>query len=216
MEVKRQHDDRDPHGNTPVLHAGAPVADARLVLVMLHGRGAAADDMLGLAAELRIDDIAFLAPQAEGHAWYPNRFMEPIASNEPWLTSALARVETLIASVGSEGVPVERVALLGFSQGACLALEFAARHARRYAAVIALSGGVIGPPGTPRDYPGAFDGTPVFFGCSDIDSHIPVERVRESAEIFRRMGAAVDERIYPRMGHTVNTDEIEAVRALLT
>jgi len=215
VEVKRQHDDRDPHGHTPVLHAGTPVAQARLVLVMLHGRGAAADDMLGLAAELRIDDVTYLAPQAEGYAWYPNRFMEPIASNEPWLTSALAKIESLIAAAGGEGISPERVALLGFSQGACLASEFAARHARRYAAVIALSGGVIGPPDTPRDYPGAFDGTPAFFGCSDIDPHIPVERVRESAEIFRRMGAAVDERIYPRMGHTVNRDELDAVRAVL-
>ena len=205
----------DPHGDQPVLHAGAPLAGARLAAIMVHGRGAGADDMLGLAAQLRMDDVAFLAPQAAEYAWYPNRFMAPIASNEPWLTSALKRIERLIAAADAEGVGAERVVLIGFSQGACLASEFAARHARRYAAVIALSGGVIGPPGTPRDYAGAFDGTPAFFGCSDIDPHIPVERVRESADIFRRMGAAVDERIYPRMGHTVNTDELDAVRALL-
>lgn len=205
----------DPHKEQPVLHAGAPVADARLVAIMVHGRGAGAEDMLGLAAQLRMEDVAFLAPQASDATWYPNRFMSPLASNEPWLTSALKKIDNLVAAAGAEGVGPERVALLGFSQGACLVSEFAARHARRYAAVIALSGGVIGPAGTPRDYAGAFDGTPAFFGCSDIDPHIPVERVRESAEVFRRMGAAVDERIYPGMGHTVNRDELDAVRALL-
>lgn len=207
--------DLDPHGRQPVLHAGAPLAGARLVVMMAHGRGAGADDMIGLAGALGVADVAFLAPQAAGHAWYPNRFMEPIASNEPWLTSALRRLESLVAEAAAAGFGAERVALAGFSQGACLSLEFAARHARRYAAVIGLSGGLIGPVGTPRDYAGAFDGTPVFLGCSDIDPHIPVERVRESAEVFRRMGAAVDERIYPGMGHTVNQDEIDAVRALL-
>src|SRR5687768_10359640 len=156
---------------------------------MVHGRGAGAEDMLGLAGELRLDDVAFLAPQAAEHTWYPNRFMAPIESNEPWLTSALRRIETLIAAAGEAGIGPERIAIAGFSQGACLASEFAARNARRYRAVIALSGGVIGPPGTPRDYAGTFDGTPAFFGCSDIDPHIPVERVRESAEIYRRMGA---------------------------
>lgn len=205
----------DPHGDQPVLRAGAALAGARLAAILVHGRGAGADDMLGLAAELRLDDVAFLAPQAAEYTWYPNRFMSPIASNEPWLTSALKKVESLIAAAGAAGIGPERVVLLGFSQGACLASEFAARHARRYAAVIALSGGVIGPPETPRDYAGSFDGTPAFFGCSDVDPHIPVGRVRESAEIYRRMGAAVDERIYPRMGHTVNRDELDAVRALL-
>lgn len=205
----------DPHGATPVLQAGAELAGARLALVMLHGRNAGAEDMLGLAREIAIGDIAYLAPQAADHAWYPNRFMEPIASNEPWLTSALAKVGAVIDAAVAGGVPADRVALIGFSQGACLALEFAARHARRYAAVIALSGGVIGPDGTPRDYAGSFDGTPAFLGCSDIDAHIPVERVHESAAIFDRMGARVDKRIYPGMGHTVNQDELDAVRALL-
>ena len=208
--------DLDPHGRQPVLHAGAPLAAARLVVIMAHGRGADAGDMIGLAGALGVSDVAFFAPQAAGHAWYPNRFMEPIASNEPWLTSALRKLESLVAEAAAAGFGADRVALAGFSQGACLSLEFAARHARRYAAIAGLSGGLIGPAGTPRDYTGAFDGTPVFLGCSDIDPHIPVDRVRESAEVFRRMGAAVDERIYPRMGHAVNQDEIDAVRALLT
>ncbi len=206
----------DPHAAQPVLRAGVTLSKARLAVIMAHGRGAAADDMLGLAGALRVADVAFLAPQAAEYAWYPNRFMEPLDSNEPWLTSALAKLQHLVGEAASAGLGPDRIVLIGFSQGACLSLEFAARHAQRYAAVIALSGGLIGPPGTPRDYPGSFAGTPAFFGCSDIDPHIPLARVQESADVFRRMGAAVDERIYPNMGHTVNPDEISAVRQLLT
>jgi predicted esterase len=136
--------------------------------------------------------------------------------NAPGLASGLRVIEELLGVVASEGIPARRVVLMGFSQGACLAQEFAARHARRYAAVVGLSGGLIGPPGTPREYAGSFDGTPVLLGCSDIDPHIPVERVHESAGVFARMGALVDTRIYPRLGHTVNADEIEAVRGLLS
>ncbi|MEX2270347.1 MAG: dienelactone hydrolase family protein [Vicinamibacterales bacterium] len=205
----------DPHGAQPVLHAGVPLGDARLAVIMVHGRGAGADDMLGLAAALRVPDVAYLAPQAAGNTWYPYPFMTAMERNEPGLSSGLAKIGALVAATGAEGMPPERVVLLGFSQGACLSLEFAARHARRYAAVVALSGGLIGPHGTPRDYPGSFEGTPAFLGCSDVDPHIPIDRVHEAAEVFRRMQADVDERIYPRMGHTVNADEIAAVRALL-
>lgn len=206
----------DPHGAQPVLQAGATLGDARLAVIMVHGRGAGAEDMIGLAGELRVPDVAYLAPQAAGHTWYPYPFMSPLDRNEPGLTSGLAKLGSLIAAAGAEGLGPARVVLLGFSQGACLSLEFAARNARRYAAVVALSGGLIGAPGTPRDYAGSFEGTPAFFGCSDIDPHIPLGRVNESADVFRRMGAAVDERIYPRMGHTVNAGELAAVRALLT
>ena len=156
------------------------------------------------------------APEAAGFSWYPYSFLAPIPQNEPHLSSALRLIATLVDDIVAAGLPHERVGVIGFSQGACLSLEFAARHARRYAAVIALSGGLIGPPGTPRDYHGTMDGSPVLLGCSDIDPHIPVERVRESADVFRRIGAAVDERIYPRMGQTVNGDELRAVQALLT
>ena len=204
-----------PHQHQPVLTLGPSPAEARLAAILIHGRGASAEDILGLAHELAIPDIAFLAPQAADHTWYPYSFLSKIEQNEPGLTSALQVIEGLIAQLGEQGVPLERIALMGFSQGACLTLEFAARHARRYAAIAAFSGGVIGPPGTPRNYAGSFDGTPTFLGCSDIDPHIPVERVRESAEIYRRMGAAVDERIYPRMGHTINQDEIDSVKLLL-
>lgn len=204
---------RDPHGGQPVQHFGAPLDRARLVAVFLHGRGASPEDILGIAAALDTDDVAYLAPQAADNTWYPYSFLSPIPQNEPGITSAIQVIATL---VGAAGVPSERVAILGFSQGGCLALEFAARHAQRYAAIVGLSGGLIGPPGTPRDYAGSLNGTPVLLGCSDIDPHIPLERVRESAGVFRRMGALVDERIYPRMGHTVNEDELRAVRALMT
>ncbi|MEO8520075.1 MAG: dienelactone hydrolase family protein [Acidobacteriota bacterium] len=207
-------DAHDPHRGQPVLRYGPRPSDARCAVVLVHGRGDSAEGILGLAKEVALDDVAWLAPQAAGSTWYPYSFLSPMEQNEPKLTSALAAVGAAVDRLASEGVSADRVVLMGFSQGACLSLEYAARQPRRYAAVIALSGGLIGPPGTPRDYPGTLGATPVFLGCSDIDAHIPVERVRESAEVFRRMGAQVDERIYPGMGHTVNADEIEAVRAL--
>src|SRR4051794_13913071 len=181
----------DPHAGQPVLALGPPPREARLGLILVHGRGASAEDILGIAQELQLSDVACLAPQAAGHTWYPNSFLSPIARNEPGITSGLGVIERLIASLGDDGIGPERIALLGFSQGACLSLEFAARHARRYAGVFGLSGGLIGPPGPARDYAGSCDGTPVFLGCSDIDPHIPLERVHETAEVFRRLGARV-------------------------
>src|SRR6478735_701455 len=178
---------QDPHAGQPVLRAGSPVADARLVAIMIHGRGASAENILQLAREFHAADIAYLAPQAAGSTWYPYSFLSPIEQNEPGISSGLRVIAGLVAELGRAGVPASRVGVLGFSQGACLSLEFAARHADRYAAVVGLSGGLIGPPGTPRDYVGSLGGTPVFLGCSDIDPHIPVERVRESGTVFRRL-----------------------------
>ena len=204
-----------PHGGGLVLTQGPAPASARRALILVHGRGGSAEDILSLAYEVRLEGVACLAPQAHGHTWYPYSFLSPIPQNEPGLSSGLRVLSELVERLGAEGLPPDRVALLGFSQGACLCLEFAARHARRYAAVIGLSGGLIGPPGTPRDYGGSLDGTPVFLGCSDVDAHIPVERVHESAEVFRRLGGAVDARIYPGMGHTISRDELDAVQALM-
>ena len=211
MEMRTQ----DPHANQPVLEAGAPIAKARLVAIMLHGRGASAQDILGLSQEFSARDVAYLAPQAAGNTWYPYSFLMPIEQNEPALSSALRLIDSLVASLRQKNFPPEKIVLMGFSQGACLSLEFAARHAQRYAAIAAFSGGLIGPPGTRRDYAGSFAGTPVFMGCSDVDPHIPVERVHESADVFTRMSALTDKRIYPRMAHTIIADEIEAVDALL-
>ena len=204
-----------PHEGQPVLRRGAALADARIAVILVHGRGDSAAGILGLADAFEVPDVAWVAPQAAGHTWYPHSFLAPIEHNEPGITSGLGIIESLLGRLNDEGISPDRTALMGFSQGACLAQEFAARHARRYHAIVGLSGGLIGPPGTPRDYGGSLDGTPVFLGCSDIDPHIPLERVHESALVFKHMGAEVDERIYPRMGHTVNEDEVRAVQALL-
>jgi predicted esterase len=198
-----------------VARAGRSLREAETAVVMVHGRGATAESILTLAEEVGQPELAYVAPQAPGHTWYPQSFLAPIERNEPYLSSALRTLEEVVAELAAAGIPPERTVLLGFSQGACLSLEFAARHAQRFAGVVALSGGLIGPPGTPREYAGDFDGTPVFLGCSDRDPHVPAERVHESADVFRRMGARVTERIYPGLGHTVNQDELSWVADLL-
>jgi predicted esterase len=205
----------DPHAGQPGQRSGASPKDARLVAIVLHGRGASAEDILGLAHQLSASDIAYVAPQAAGSTWYPYSFLAPIAQNEPWLGSALRMVAGLVDDLVQQGIPAERLVVMGFSQGACLTLEFAARHARRYAAVVAFTGGLIGPPATPRNYTGDFAGTPIFIGSSDVDPHVPLKRVQESTAVFRRMGATVDERIYPGMAHTINADELQAASTLL-
>ncbi len=205
----------DPHSGQPVLSAGRALADADVAMILVHGRGASAEDILGLAGELDSPDVAYLAPQAAGHTWYPYSFLAPIAQNEPYLSSALALLGTVVERVTAGGIPPERLVLLGFSQGACLTLEFAARNARRYGGVVALTGGLIGPDDTPRDYAGSLAGTPVFIGSSDPDPHIPVERVASSARVLERLGASVASRLYPGMGHSVNADEIARVQAMV-
>jgi predicted esterase len=195
--------------------SGAPLATARAVVLMLHGRGGTAADVLALAELFQLSDLAYLAPQAPGSSWYPYSFLSPLERNEPALSAALTTVRDILERLKQEGVASERVFLLGFSQGGCLALEYVARHARRYAGVIGLSAGLIGPEGTPRHYQGSLAGTPVFLGCGDIDGHIPVARVRESTRVLRALDADVSERIYPGMGHTINDEEIEEVRKLL-
>jgi len=199
-----------------VVRRGPAPSAARLVAILVHGRGATPADILTVVDGVRAADIAYVAPAAPGNTWYPFSFLKPMAENEPALGSALGVLAEIVADLERQHVTSQRIALLGFSQGACLSLEFAARHARRYAAVIGLSGGVIGPPGTPRDYAGSMNDTPVFLGCSDVDPHIPLGRVHETAAVFTRLGALVDERIYPGMGHLVNRDELDVVAALLT
>lgn len=203
------------HQGQPIYAAGKPLAEAKGVLILLHGRGATAQDILSLAGELYHPELAYLAPQAAGHTWYPNSFLMPLAQNEPYLSSALQRISEVVAQVEAAGIPAERMILGGFSQGACLSSEFVARNARRYGGLLVFSGGLIGPPGTPRTYAGALTDMPIFLGCSDVDFHIPKERVLESADVLRRMGAQVTAKLYPNLGHTIVEDELDHARQIV-
>jgi len=204
-----------PHQGQPLLVAGEPLESARAAMIMVHGRGATAHDILSLTADLHQPGFGYLAPQAAGNTWYPNSFLAPIPSNEPGLSSGLAVIASILEQLAVANISAERTIILGFSQGACLSLEYVARNARRYGGVVGLSGGLIGPDGTPRDYPGSLAGTPVFLGCSDVDPHVPKERVQQSAEVLQRLGGNVTARLYPRMGHTVNRDELRFVQTMM-
>ena len=206
---------QDPHQGQTVRMAGAPLDKAQAAMLMVHGRGASAEDILTLAKEFDQPRFAYLAPQAATRTWYPNRFLVPLEQNEPWLSSAFSFVGDVFTEIINAGIPPERMMLLGFSQGACLALEFAARNAQRYGGVVGLSGALIGPDDTPRDYKGSLEGTPVFLGCSDVDFHVPKERVNESAEVLGRLGGKVTKRLYPNFDHSVNQDEIDFVRGMM-
>jgi phospholipase/carboxylesterase len=202
-----------PHEGQPVLQVGEPLDRAGAAMVLLHGRGASARDILTVAEELMSPGWTFIAPQARDGTWYPYPFTAPLESNQPWLGSALRVLADQVASIEA-AIPLPRVILLGFSQGACLTLEFAARNARRYGGIVGLSGGLIGPDIGPRSYPGSLDGTPMFLGCSDVDPHIPKERVEHAAEVLRKLGGQVTARLYPGMGHAINQDELDFVRRM--
>ncbi len=204
----------DPHAGQPVRAWGAPLEEARALLILLHGRGASASDMQTLMQAAAGPGIAGLAPEARTNTWYPQRFIAPLEANELWLSSALAVVDRLVEQAESAGISRGRVIVAGFSQGACLALEYAARNPARYGGVIGFSGGLIGPEGSAFDYPGHFAGTPVFLGVSDNDPHIPLGRVQESMQVFERMGADVMARLYPGTGHQVVQDELDYLRDL--
>ena len=206
-----------PHAGQPVLHSGADDTSARAAMIMIHGRNAGPANILDLAPVLRRPDFLYVAPAAAGGTWYPYSFMFPRERNEPGISSGLAVIESLVTDLLARGFAPHQIMLLGFSQGACLTSEFSIRHPRRYGGVMALSGGLIGEPGTTWDdiTTNALEGTPVFLGCSDIDSHIPAERVLETEAVFRRLGANVIRKLYPGMGHTVIPDEIEHVQATM-
>jgi phospholipase/carboxylesterase len=196
--------------------AGAPLTRAKAAMILMHGRGASADSMLSLAEAFAAPEVAYVAPQAPANSWYPYSFLAPMQQNEPHLSRSLATIGELVERLSGQGFAAERVVLLGFSQGGCLALEFAARNAHRYGAIVGLSASLIGPEDTPRTYAGSLAGTPVFLGCSDVDAHIPMGRVQASSRILHALGGDVIERIYPSMGHTINDDEIKHVRAVLS
>jgi phospholipase/carboxylesterase len=194
---------------------GAPIVRAKAAMILMHGRGAGAESMLSLAEALAEPDMACIAPQAPDNSWYPYSFLAPIPRNEPHLSRSLATIGQLVECLSAHGLGAKRLVLFGFSQGGCLALEFAARNARRYGAIVGLSAGIVGPDSTSRTYTGSLAGTPVFLGCSDVDAHIPLSRVQETSRCLRALGGEVIERIYPGMGHAINDDEIRRVRALL-
>jgi predicted esterase len=203
------------HQGQPVLATGEPLEQAHAALLMVHGRGASAQDILSLAMEVDQPGFAYLAPQATGGAWYPYSFLEPVERNEPWLSSALSQLDQLARHIERAGVPPERVILIGFSQGACLALEFAARNSRRYGGLVGFSGGLIGAQIDHSRYNGNLEGTPVFLGCSDVDPHIPEQRVKETAKVLQQLGGEVNTKIYPGLGHTVNQDELDHLSEMM-
>ena len=205
----------DPHAATPVLAAGVPLAAARAAVVLVHGRGASAEDILGFSAPLARPGVAFLAPQAAEHTWYPQRFLAPLAVNEPWLSSALAKLAGLREDLAAAGIPDERIVWLGFSQGACLVSDYVARNPRRWGGLVAAVGGRIGPQGMAFDDPGDLARTPVYLGCGDADPHIPWPRVEESAAAFTRQNAEVTLRRYPGYPHSVHPEAVSYARRLL-
>jgi len=205
----------DPHRDQPVRHFGEPLDHAAGVVILLHGRGGTAEDILSLAQPLYNPKLAYLAPQAASHTWYPNSFMAAIETNQPWLDSALRKVEAIVEQATAAGIPPDRILLGGFSQGACLATEFVASHPRHYAGLIALTGGLIGPPDADLTHTGSLAGTPAFLGSGDPDPHVPFERVQQSAQILTDMGASVTVHRYPGRPHTITPEELDFARRLL-
>jgi phospholipase/carboxylesterase len=198
-----------------IITAGRPITQADKALILVHGRGGRAGDILFLADELSVGDYALLAPQASGNSWYPYSFLMPPAQNEPWLSSALDVLKQLVADITAAGISPENIYFLGFSQGACLTLEFVTRNATRYGGVAAFTGGLIGDRIYPENYQGDFGGTPIFIGTSDPDPHVPVSRVHATTKILQDMNASVTSAIYPLMGHTISQQEIEKANDLI-
>lgn len=215
FRIDSNHPFNGPHQNQKVISGGADIDSAKIAMILVHGRGATAESMLMFAGEIERDDIHYRALQASGNTWYPRSFMAPQKVNEPGISSGLQAIYDAIVSLNKEGIPTGKITLLGFSQGACLTTEFAARHPQKYGAVFGLSGGLIGQEVNPELYNGSLMQTPVFLGCSDSDPHIPQERVHETTAVFEKLKGDVNENIYPGMGHTVNRDEIRKINEIL-
>lgn len=214
--VKNDYKNIDgPHQNQHVIHFGTILEDAKAAMIMIHGRGASAHDILSLAYEIDIPNVAYIAPQANGNSWYPHSFLSPVEKNEPELTSGLAVIDSIVEMILQKGFSYEQIYLLGFSQGACLCLEYTARNPKKLGGVFGLSGGLIGENIIRQNYAGNLDETEVFLGCSDIDPHIPLKRIDETEEIFKTLNANVTKRIYPGLAHTVNEDEMNFIQSLI-
>lgn len=205
----------EPHVGQPIETTGRPLGEGRAVMIMIHGRQAAPVNILQLVDSLSQPEFTYIAPAAANNTWYPYSFMADKEQNEPGISSGVAVIDGVVSDVVNKGILKDHIVLLGFSQGACLTAEYAVEHADRFGGVILYSGSVIGPPGTTWAYGGSFDGTPIFMGCSDVDSHVPLERIEEGAAVFERMGAIVTKRTYPGMGHQINDDEIAFTQGLM-
>jgi len=206
---------KGPHQHQHIIHFGTILEDAKAAMIMIHGRGASAQDILSLAYELDLSDMAYIAPQASGNTWYPHSFLNPLEMNEPGLTSGLAVIDSIVEMILQKGFSYEQIYLLGFSQGACLSLEYAARNPKKFGGVFGLSGGLIGESIIRQNYAGNLDETEVFLGCSNIDPHIPLKRIDETEDIFKTLNANVTKRIYSGMAHTVNEDEMSFVQSIV-
>lgn len=206
---------KGPHQGQPVAEHSASLSRAKAAMIMIHGRGATAQSMFPLADEFAQPDFYYAAPQAENHTWYPFSFLAPKEKNQPGINSGLRVIYDVIQSITESGIPKEKIILLGFSQGACLISEYAARHPQKLGGIAGLSGGLIGPEVQEANYEGSMDETPVFLGCSNVDPHIPKERVDETEQVFQKLEADVTKQIYKGMGHTVNEDEIKQVRGMM-
>lgn len=205
-----------PHQNQQIVTGGVDIDEAKIAMILIHGRGASAQSMLMFADEFNQEDIHYRAIQAKGHTWYPRSFMAPKEMNQPGIKSGLQAIYDQIADLNNKGITTNKIVLLGFSQGACLTTEFAARHPQRYGGIIGFSGGLIGENINTQNYQGSMEQTPVFLGCSDRDPHIPQERVDLTEKVFGKIGANITKKIYVGMGHTVNQDEIDHVNQLLS
>jgi phospholipase/carboxylesterase len=205
----------DPHRDGPVRQFGKPLEEAAGAVILLHGRGGTAEDILSLANSLYVPQLSYLAPQAAGNSWYPYSFLAPVVQNEPWLTSALRKVEAIVSMASDAGVSPDRIVIGGFSQGACLATEFVAGHPRRYAGLIAFTGGLIGPPSADLKHTGDLAGTPAFFGSGDPDPHVPWQRVQKSARVITEMGGSVTVRRYQNRPHTISPEEVDFAKTLI-
>ncbi|MEL6535926.1 MAG: dienelactone hydrolase family protein [Bacteroidota bacterium] len=203
------------HSPEQVVYTGHPLDSAKKVAILTHGRGAAPANILDLISHLNLEDFALVAPAADQHTWYPKSFMAPLEENQPGLDSALALYASLWDDLQTRGFEARQVVFIGFSQGACLTLEFPTRHAQRWGGIVAFSGALIGDRIYPEHYSGSLAGTPIFMGCSDQDSHVPLSRLEESKEVLEKMGAALDFKIYPGMGHTMIQDEFDHANAIL-
>lgn len=204
-----------PHENQKIIFEGADINSAKSAMILIHGRGATAESILTLTNEFSSDNYIYAAPQANGNTWYPYSFLSPEEENEPALSSGLKVIDLLVQKLNDSSLPSNEIIILGFSQGACLALEYSTRNAKKYKGIVGLSGGLIGEKINTNKYSGSFEKCPIFLGCSNIDPHIPEERVNETEKVMEKFGAAVTKRIYKNMGHSINEDEINFIRSIM-